>query len=473
VTSAPNLDDLRQARRRWLHLPVEVKVRGFHSRVLLACFAAERGYGTVVGRKSEVADRALDLPTGIYLEKSCQRPLEGYRARRAMGHSVSCLDEEGVVYVDADDYAASRLSTEALDMLHRFFAWGDDQASVVAAYHPPAADRIRVTGNPRVDLWRPELRTIYQDEADTIRTRYGSFVLVPTAFAMVNNTRGSDYHRQRVVDNGVLKTEGGAERLAGYLEHSRAIFEAMCKAVVRLAESLPERAVVVRPHPSEDVRPWQDAAASAENLTVVREGPVTPWLLAADAVVHSNCTTGLEGFLMGRPTVAFAPRQDARYDQNLPNRVSQVATSTDDLIDVVRANLSGQRLDTATGLDTVRRHIAALEGPFAAERLVDAFDEIDVPEGRLASSAWRRARHRAGLARNWPRLIAGRVRQGGSQPTRTPAEPEGGGKFPASSVAEVDDLIARFQEATGRFAGVAAVELGRDVYAVVAGADRG
>jgi hypothetical protein len=336
----------------------------------------------------------------------------------------------------------------------------------VARFHPPAADRVRVTGNPRVDLWRPELRTIYQREADALRTEHGSFVLVPTAFAMVNNSRGPDYHRQTVAANGMLESEEGAARLDGYLDHSRAIFEALCKAVVRLAEAVPDRLVVVRPHPSEDVGPWEQAATSADNLVVLRDGPVTPWLLAADAIVHSNCTTGLEGFLMGRPTVAFAPRQDVRYDQNVPNRVSQLALDEDALIDLVRSNLAGRTRAAEAGVEVVQRHIAALDGRFAADRLVDAFDDIDIPVQRLRTSPARRVGRELRLSPDRVRrAIAGRRHPGtagaASAASRATA------KFPRSSLAEVNDLLTRLRDATGRFGNVTCFELGPDVYGII------
>jgi len=459
---------LHQA-RRWLHLPVEVQARGLHSRLFLASSAAERGYGTVVGRKGDLAALAVELPRGIYLEKSCQLPVDGYEARHAIGHSVCCLDEEGVVYIDAEDYAASRLAVATMELFERFFAWGDDQAAVVAGFHPPSSERIIVTGNPRVDLWRPELRTIYEADAEALRQRYGSFVLLPTAFAMVNNSRGPRHHLEVVAINGMLDTEEGTKRAHGYLEHHGALFEATCKTIVRVAEAVPDRAVVIRPHPAEDLAAWERVAAMADNLTVVREGPVTPWLLAADAIVHSNCTTGLEGFLMGRPTIAFAPRQDVRYDQNLPNRVSQLATDEDELIDLVRANLEHrQHAATASAMELVSRHIAALEGPFAAERLVDAFDEIDVPALPLEPSLARRAQGQLALAalraRRLARSARGRTRSSRPESTANNRAP---GKFPGSSVAEARSFIEQLRGATGRFADVACFELGPNVYAIV------
>ena len=470
--TTPRTTDALQPSLRWVHLPVEVKVREFQSRLFLACSAAERGYGAVIGAKSKLADLAVDLPTGIYVEKSSQRPIEGHQARRAMGHLVCCLDEEGFVCIDADEYAASRLDHDSQDLLERTFTWGDDQADVVARFHPPTADRIRVTGNPRVDLWRPELRTIYQDEADALTAQHGGFVLVPTALAVVNNSRGPDFFLHRVAENGMLDTPEKAQLVHGYIEHSRAIFEALCKAVVRLAEAVPDRQVIIRPHPSEDLAPWEEAAAAADNLSVVHEGPVTPWLQAAAAVVHNNCTTGVEAFLMGRPTIAYAPRQDRRYDQNVPNRISRLATDEDELIDMVRASLDGTApAPTAAALDLLGHHISALDGPFAATRLVDAFDELDVPEEQLVSSPGRRARRKLRMlplrGRRLGRVAAERV-------TSRTAEDRSGrvgaaGKFPGSSLAEVVELIHRFSGATGRFTDLDCFEIRPDVYAITPG----
>ena len=45
---------------------------------------------------------------------------------------------------------------------------------------------IHVTGNPRSDMLRPELRSFYEPEAEEIRKTYGNFILVNTNFNHVN-----------------------------------------------------------------------------------------------------------------------------------------------------------------------------------------------------------------------------------------------------------------------------------------------
>ena len=76
---------------------------------------------------------------------------------------------------------------------------------------------------------------------------------------------------------------------------------------------------------------------------------------------------------------------------------AQLALDEDALIDIVRSNLAGQVRAAEAGVEVVQRHIAALDGRFAADRLVDAFDDVDVPVQRLAPSAARRAGRGVGL----------------------------------------------------------------------------
>jgi surface carbohydrate biosynthesis protein len=451
---------------------VEVKVRGFHSRILLGCIAAERGFGAIVGAKIPMADLAGSLPRGIYVEKSSQLPgLDGYRARRAMGHYECCLDEEGVVYVDAEEYAASRLSRPTLDVMQRFFAWGEEQAAVVAGYHPKVAGRVRVTGNPRVDLWRKELRGIYEPRATELRRRWGPFVLLASSFAMVNNQGGENRYLDMVAQNGMLTTERGEARVRGQIAHWRDIFEAFRSAIVDVARAVPDRRVIIRPHPSEDRELWERTARSASNLMVAHDGEITPWLLAADVVLHSNCTSGVEAVLLGRPTIAFVPRENTRYDQNIPNAVSQRAYTADDLVDLVRRNLDVDDVPSfGQEALVVRRHIAALEGPLAAERLVKELEAIDIREepltpGRPARrSGLRLGAYRAAhLSRRITRAFQGRM---GARPTAPHGEPSNA-KFGDSTAAEVTSFMNRLSDTTARFTGLECFELEPNVYAIV------
>ena len=67
-----------------------------------------------------------------------------------------------------------------------------------------------------------------------------------------------------------------------------------------LSQQHRDHQIIIRPHPSESHDPWRQLAAELPNVSVVYEGNVAEWLLAAELLIHNNCTTGVEAYLLGR-----------------------------------------------------------------------------------------------------------------------------------------------------------------------------
>ena len=84
-------------------------------------------------------------------------------------------------------YYSRRLSPVAIAYVSHLFAWGDDNFHLWRAYPDlPEQVPIHVTGNPRGDMLRPEMRGYYAKEADGLCAQYGDFLLVNTNFSNVN-----------------------------------------------------------------------------------------------------------------------------------------------------------------------------------------------------------------------------------------------------------------------------------------------
>ena len=173
--------------RPWLLLPVEVKVREFHAKVLQAAVAAERGFDVVLGEQNALQRGLPHLPRGLAVDKSVDRSkVPIFRRARALGDRVAAWCEEGLVYRDRDTYLHERVHRESLEQVDRFFAWGDVQQADILRKVPGAAAKIRVTGHPRFDLLRRDLRAVWDGEVADIRRRYGKYILVATNFSRFN-----------------------------------------------------------------------------------------------------------------------------------------------------------------------------------------------------------------------------------------------------------------------------------------------
>ena len=93
-------------------------------------------------------------------------------------------------------------------------------------------------------------------------------------------------------------------------------------SAVSVAEKFKEN-VVIRPHPSENIKEWIRRLKNfprevRDKVHVIREGDVTPWILAARLVIQRGCTTGLEAVLSGIPALSYVlpswEKQDPKRD---------------------------------------------------------------------------------------------------------------------------------------------------------------
>jgi hypothetical protein len=96
--------------------------------------------------------------------------------------------------------------------------------------------------------------------------------------------------------------------------HDFAEFTVLIK---EMATNLPNRTIVVRPHPSESMEFYRRAFATQKNVQVRREGNVLNWIRSAALVVHSGSTSGVEAVLAGRPVLNYLPGSYARLDTDI------------------------------------------------------------------------------------------------------------------------------------------------------------
>jgi surface carbohydrate biosynthesis protein len=446
--------------RRWLLLPVEVKARGFEGRLLLGAHAAAAGWSVIVGRKNQLNGMIDDLPRGLYFDKGIQpQVLALIKHIQVLGNTYAGIDEEGLVHEGgATAYVRRRFSTATLTATSAFCMWGDAQADVVRAAEPGLADRLVVTGNPRVDLWRPERHGLHREPVEKIRADVGPFVLFPSNFANVIGADGPLLTQRFGEVTGHYADPTERARFTAYLDLRRRVLDRLKVALVALARELPAgHSLVIRPHPSEDHRFWADVAEGDARILVRYDGPLTPWMLASSGVVHSNCTTGVEAAVAGVPAIAYAPVDESDFPM-LPNQVNQVVDSDEALVAAVHDVLAGRSVLPDDARATLDHNLAALTGPFAAERMVALFDTLPVRTDRGDGRQGRRftdaVRVLPGRARGW--VERRRTRDAPHMPVASATLANQ--KFPPTALDEVEGFLARLREVDPRLAGVRAAE---------------
>jgi surface carbohydrate biosynthesis protein len=293
------------------------------------------------------------------------------------------------------------------------FAWGQDNADLWRQYPKlPAETPIHVTGNPRGDLLRIEIRGYYEKDAQKIGSQYGDFILLNTNFNHVNAFYPAQNLFQPPKAPGQKAEFGQAARgmtrqyAKKLRDHKQAVFEDFQELIPKLEKSFPDYTLVVRPHPTENQEIYNHIAAQCQRVRVTNEGNVVPWLMAARALIHNGCKTAVEAYAMDVPAISYRSTVNDDIDcgfYQLPNRLSFQCFNFDELQDTLRRSLLGESL-ASNGDDRkalIDHHLAAQDGPLACERMVDVLEKIaqrlsQSPKTSFADrlAGWLQATHR-------------------------------------------------------------------------------
>ncbi len=383
-------------------IPVEIQAREMDAKILLACVAAERGFPVIMGSRSFIHFLADSVPRGVYLAKSMRTlSIRMFDILRRLGHEIVAWDEEGLLRWPDPEYYRQRLSPVTMGQISRLMAWGPDNARAFRDYPGYNGAPIHLTGNPRIDLLRPELREYYRPQVDALHERYGDFVLVNTNFGLVNHF----YDKL-----GTLKKAVEAKKKSdvdpydvGKGKHKLSMFKAFQEMLPRLCAAVPGCKVILRPQPAENHAPYLAIAKDHDNLRVVNEGGIVPWLMAARALVANGCTTMMEAAVLDIPIISFQPVVSKAFDEDLPNSLGHRAFSTEELCSKVQAVVQNKLgpLDYAKRREILDQHMSATDGPLAADRMVDVLEagefhqrQPPAPSGIGFAYAWLRNRRR-------------------------------------------------------------------------------
>jgi len=458
-----------------LLIPVENQVREFDAKLLLACISAKRGFSSVIGSRREMEFRIASFPRSLYLSKSMTiRSALLFKVAHKVGHNIVAWDEEALVHLPPETYFSDRLSPSSIRYVSYLLAWGQDNANLWRQYpNLPNGIPIHITGNPRADMLRPEMRPFFAEDVEDIVNSYGDFILINTNFNHVNAfSPDMNLFRPIKKPGEIPKFGRGARGMSrefaeGLRDHKQAVFQDFQKLIPALERSFPEYTIIVRPHPTENQEIYRNIAAQCKRVRVTNEGNVVPWILASKAVIHNCCTTGLEAYVMGVPAISYRATVNDFYDlgfYRLPNLLSHQCFDLDELRGTLGDILAG-KLGPADGderKELVSHHMVALDGPLACERIVDTCEqilndgaELQKPALQYRLNRWYMAKG-LGLINRYKSYLPGEFNKPAFQRHR----------YPGISIEELRARLSRFQHILGYTEELKVVEISDQIFQI-------
>lgn len=263
---------------------------------------------------------------------------------------VAILPTEGMPTLDGmRNYAGGKDCDLSGVDLH--FTWSQAMAEVLHENKTIARDKIVVAGVPRFDFYRQPLKSILNKSAFLekyhLNPRFPLITLATNFTQASFFTANQDFYRNNAQKHGFDKVFedlfGDATDIPRRDYLSRELF---LDAFVALVGHFPEVNFVLKLHPSEDHQYYQDLihkklSSAAARVRIIAHEYIWDVLNATDIELNRSCTTAIESWLLGKPTIEMQLNPDEFYFSAEFASGSDLVRSTDALIATVSHYLAG------------------------------------------------------------------------------------------------------------------------------------
>lgn len=363
-------------KRKFLYLPIESKIRELDSKLLIVLEAIKNDYVVIIGSKSFMRYMKF-LPKGVVFYMNCTSPMfEKFKNYNTYGHKVVVHDEEALAPSDWNDYLRRRIVFDTIKKVHLFFSWGEEQRNVVEGHLNIINSDcvVKSVGHPRIDLLRKPIRNYNKVKKEKI-------ILINTKFAEVNHRNGKDGWLKILNHHDMIKNSDEMNFRLEQVKYKKNLMGQYLDLIKSISHNFSDFKIIVRPHPNENINTWILSTKGFKNVEVTNKKPVGFWLQKASIIIHTHCTSAIEGFILDKPVLSFEPFKDSRFEIPLPKSVSITVNSTIDCISQINNSLKlgsnfGDHKKTCN--TALSKSIDSLVGDFSFKKIVNEIELLSL-----------------------------------------------------------------------------------------------
>jgi hypothetical protein len=191
--------------------------------------------------------------------------------------------------------------------------------------------------------------------------------------------------------------------------------------------------------------------------------------MAADVVVHINCTTGVEAFLLGKPTIAYRVNKDERFDFPVTYELSAQASTRTELLSLLDRYVDGVRQSAPQGSAeeknrTAEKYIAGMQGQLAVESIIEALERLDLPN---CSAGFPIRPDRTPFGTRLRYKLKQALKPMRVSDTKSMAPISGDytrRKFPGIEIDEIQEIVEKLRRTTSRNSDIHVAEVFKDTF---------
>jgi surface carbohydrate biosynthesis protein len=343
----------------YIYLPVEICSRELMSRAYLATNLAKNGHSVYIFEHT-LFDRLKWPSPGIYIGKNCFRTevpylKNYYKSMKKSEVDLWFLDEEGGIYSgnssNQKEILTHRLEVNDLDERDKVLTWGNWQKKVFDL-KTPLAD-IVVSGSPCYDIFQDKYKKGLMNWDLEITEGRRDFILINTRFSQGNPKLGAKHFFNSKQPHSEKLPKMHLEE--AFIADNRLLFS-IVELCLYLAKMLPNKEIVIRPHPGESVDIYKYLTKKFNNVSVIYKGGVESWVRMSKVIIHNGCSTAIQSIIAKKNVITFVPKNISTFENMhsayLPNTIGRIARTHQDVFSFINKSYKN---DDKTWEDTISR----------------------------------------------------------------------------------------------------------------------
>jgi surface carbohydrate biosynthesis protein len=267
---------------------------------------------------------------------------------------VMILPTEGIPFEKMQDLAAGKFTD--LKPVDLYLSWNEPMAKKIVELKKLPPEKLRVVGVPRFDFYFPPLSKLLPGKEE-VQRRYGlgvdqdaPIILYATNFTIASfNGNKSFLYKDwetlklnRVEDYKPDRTENLIKK--DILSRSLTI-----ESVKRLLKDIPHIQIIYKPHPSENHLFYKDIIEQLKaefpgRFAFVAQEYIWNLLNASDILLQRTCTTAIEAWIFGKPTLELQLHPEEFYFSKEHASGSDVVHSYEDIKERVSYYSNGGKI---------------------------------------------------------------------------------------------------------------------------------
>lgn len=336
--------------KRRLYLSFEVAKRELLARLISAIELSDE-FEVLIGDKSSFNKYIQFLRPGDFFLKSIgPKNIKRVKKIKRNNHRVFGIDEEGLQFYDEAFYMR-RVGKDVFDQLENYFSWGEHDKEIIQRNFNADPKKIIPAGNPRIDVLKNPYVSFFKKYSDQIKNKYNKYILFSSKFGKVNYLKRTDiknYIDGQIIEGYLNKSKSNFEKLFNTLkkatEHEQKNFDAFIKFVEYFSKTFKSINLVIAVHPGENRATYERLEKKYTNVYIASESFPTPSLILNSICnISCNCTTSIEGFILGVPQINFLFYSDKDVEYVLPKDVSENVSNLEEIEKVIKKSIQNEK----------------------------------------------------------------------------------------------------------------------------------